>query len=109
MYGRLSDCVLGFLGGFCRGLQPNVPVLCFSRLHLQNSGQSPTPPPLELGVDALVVQLGKLHYSVREYKKALQQLQYVLSTLYELLVEGKEETSRAAGADSYPPCYLTHG
>ncbi|PHJ18865.1 proteasome pci domain-containing, partial [Cystoisospora suis] len=61
-----------------------------------SAGQSPTPPPLEIGVDALVVQLGKLHYSVREYKKAVQQLQYMLTTLYELLVEGTNIHTRMA-------------
>ncbi|KYF46441.1 PCI domain-containing protein [Toxoplasma gondii ARI] len=63
---------------------------------MTNSGQSPAPPALELGVDALVPRLAKLYYDIGDYKQSLQQLQYMLTTLYELLAEGTNTQTRMA-------------
>eukprot|EP00070_Physeter_catodon_P015594 XP_023973591.2 eukaryotic translation initiation factor 3 subunit E-like [Physeter catodon] len=61
-----------------------------------NSGQTPRPPALEIGVETLIPRLAKLYYDLCEYKKCLQQLQYVLTTLYELTVEGTNVQTRVA-------------
>ncbi|PFH38390.1 PCI domain-containing protein [Besnoitia besnoiti] len=63
---------------------------------MTNSEQTPTPPALEIGVDALVPRLAKLYFDICDYKKSLQQLQYMLTTLYELLAEGTNIQTRMA-------------